>query len=146
MKTALILLFTLIGLRCTAAEQWLDENAVDRIAREIRKLTFPTTQHVALAVLGPPEIQQEFPRFVTSKGGPDSVTRSEYSEYMSVTFTDPDSPKGYYVLLVYFRPDKVEGGYLAGDVVAKIEIEYLMFKGVFEGERSYRRFTLKIAP
>ena len=145
MKIASTAFFLVLALSCRAVDQpkWLSDGDVDRVAREVSKITFPITVDAALAVIGPVATQKTLPRMVANSGPkwPDKPY------YMSVDLTSYFDPRGHFILRIYFTKKKAGAAFSDAPVVIKMDVEFLMPRGPVDEfglcERGWRSLTLE---
>jgi hypothetical protein len=143
-KLPLIPTFWLVALACLACPiraAWLDESAVDRMARDIAKLKFPLAYEAALAVLGTKEVQAALVQrttYSTEAPGKDTPFVTQ------ILFTDPAAAKGYFTLVVFGNAKAPID--TAARTVQKLQVRFAMPRGPVRGplqcDGGYRQLAL----
>lgn len=135
-------LLTWFGLVAPLHATWLDAAGVDRIAREISLLKFPTTYEAALALLGPPETQAAL--LFRTDDAPTPAADGDTPFVTQVVLSHPAAPKGYFSLVVSGRAKAPTP--TAERTVLRLQLRFAMPRGPVLGplqcEGGYRQLAL----
>ena len=135
-------LFCVVGLVRAA---WLEESAVDRMARDISKMKFPVAYEDALAVLGPKEVHASFVQRTTYAPGKPG---KDVPFVAQILFTDPAAARGYFTLVVFGNAKAPTD--TAARIVQKIQVRFAMPRGPVSGplqcDGGYRQLALAPPP